>query len=57
MIDRVSTIQKLGGSKVINRISSSLLGPVVPLFRAISGFLMCTVRRHEINKDSLSSKT
>ena len=36
--------------------SSSLLGPVDPSFRALSGRLKFTVRRHKFNKDSLSSK-
>ena len=32
----------------------SLLGPVDPSFRALSGCLKFTVRRHKFNKDSLS---
>ena len=36
-----------------HRVSSSLLGPVVPSFRALSGRLNFTVRRHKFNKDSL----
>jgi len=35
--------------------SSSLLGAVVPSFRALSGRLKFTVQRHKFNKDSLSS--
>ena len=35
-------------------VSSSLLGPVDPSFRALSGRLEFTVRRHKFNKDSLS---
>jgi len=31
-----------------------LLGPVVPSFRALSGRLKFTVRRHKFNQDSLS---
>jgi len=31
----------------------SLLGPVDPSFRALSGRLEFTVRRHKFNKDSL----
>jgi hypothetical protein len=31
-----------------------LTGPVVPLFRALTGRLKLTVRRHKFNKDSLS---
>ena len=31
----------------------NLLGPVDPLFRAVSGHLKLTVRRHKFNKDSL----
>jgi len=34
-------------------VSSSLLGPVLPSFRALSGRLKFTVRRHKSNKDSL----
>jgi len=37
-------------------VSSSLLGPVVPSFRALSGRLDFTVRRHKFNKDSLPRK-
>ena len=33
---------------------SSLLGPVDPSFRALSGRLKFTVRRHKFNKDFLS---
>ena len=44
--------------KIENRSSSqcwwsSLLGPVDPSFRALSGCLKFTVRRHKFNKDSL----
>ena len=35
-------------------VSSSLLGPVDSSFRALSGRLKFTVRRHNFNKDSLS---
>jgi len=35
-------------------VSSSLLGPVDPSFRALSGRLKFTVRRHKFNKDSFS---
>jgi len=38
---------------VFLRVSSSLLGPVDPSFRALSGRLKFTVRRHKFNKDSL----
>jgi len=41
--------------KVAHRVSSSLLGPVVPSLRALSGRFDFTVRRHKFNKDSLSS--
>ena len=41
-------------SSIVHRVSSSLLGPVVPSFRALSGCLRFTVRRHKFNKDSLS---
>ena len=37
---------------MVHRVSSSLLGPVVPSFRALSGRLKFTVRRHKFNKDS-----
>jgi len=36
-------------------ISSSLLGPVDPSFRALSGRLKFTARRHKFNEDSLFS--
>ena len=39
--------------KVVHRVSSSLLGPVDPSFRALSGRLKFIVRRHKFNKDSL----
>ena len=32
------------------------VGPVVPSFRALSGRLKLTVRRHKSNKDSLSAQ-
>ena len=35
------------------RVSSSLLGPVVRSFRALSERLKFTVRRHEFNQDCL----
>ena len=35
-------------------VSSSLPGPVVPSFRALSGRLKFTARRHKFNQDSLS---
>jgi len=38
----------------LHRVSSSLLGPVDPAFRAFYGRLKFTVRRHKVNKDSLS---
>ena len=37
---------------VVHRASSSPLGPVAPSFRALSGRLKFTVRRHKIHKDS-----
>jgi len=40
--------------QVLHRVSSSLLGPVHPSFRALSGRLKFMVRRHKLNKDSLS---
>ena len=39
----------------VHRVSSSLLGPADPSFRALSGRLKFTVRRHRCNKDSPSS--
>ena len=40
-------------SEVVHRVSSSLLGPVDISFRALSGRLDFTVRRHKFNTDSL----
>ena len=40
--------------KVLHRVSSSPSGPVDPSFRALSGRLEFTVRRHQFNEDSLS---
>ena len=37
----------------IHRVSSSLLGPVDPSFRALSGCFKLTVRRHKSKKKSL----
>ena len=37
------------------RLFGGLLGPVDPSFRALSGRLEFTVRRHKFNKDSLVS--
>ena len=37
---------------VVHRESSSLLGPLDPSFRALSGRLKFAVRRHKFNKDS-----
>ena len=42
--------------RVVHRVSSSLLGPAVPSFRALSGHLKFTVRRHTFNKDAFLSK-
>ena len=39
-------------SPILLGVSSSLLGPVDPSFRALSGSLKFTVRRHKFNKDS-----
>ena len=39
---------------VVHRVLSSLLGPVDPSFRALSGRLKFTVQRHKFNIDSLS---
>ena len=51
----ISTRQYLVGRRllVVHRVSSSLLGPVDFSFRALSGRLKFTVRRHKLNKDSL----
>ena len=38
--------------KFLFQVSSRLLGPVDPSFRALSGRLKFTVRRHTFNKDS-----
>ena len=40
---------------VYDGVSSSLLGPVDPSFRARSGRLKFTVRRHKFNDDSFFS--
>ena len=41
---------------MVSSLFASLLGPEVPSFRALSGRLECTVRRHKSNKDSLASQ-
>jgi len=46
----------VSGEEVLHRVSSSILGPVDPSFRALSGRLKFTVRRHEFNNDSLSQR-
>ena len=38
----------------VHRVSSSLLDPVIPSFRALSGSPQFSVRRHQFNTDSLS---
>ena len=38
---------------VVHRVSSSILGPMDHSFRALTGCLKFTVRRHKFNKDSL----
>jgi len=45
----------LCGNKMPTSVSPRLLGPVAPSFRAISGRLKFTARRHQFNKDSPSS--
>ena len=45
--------RKRGGSLLLHRVSSRLLGPVDPSLRALSGRLKFTVRRHKFNNDSL----
>ena len=47
-----STADLSVGGYVLNDVSSSLLGPVDPSFRALSGRLKLTVRRHTFNTDS-----
>jgi len=44
----------LVSASIVHRVSSSLLGPLDPSFRALSGRLKFTVRRHKFNNDSLS---
>ena len=43
------------GTLLLHRISSSLLGPVDPSFRALAGRLKFTVRRHKFKIFSPSS--
>ena len=40
--------------QVVHGVSPSLLGPVDPSFRALSGRLEFTVRRHKFNEEFLS---
>jgi hypothetical protein len=40
---------------ILHRVSSSPSGPIDPSFRALSGRLKFTVRRHKFKEDSLSS--
>ena len=54
--DDVDRLRLLGARPGSHRVSSSLLGPVDSSFRAFSGRLKFTVRRHKFNKDSLSSQ-
>jgi len=55
-LSRLSLLGRLPGVYWgVYRESSSLLGPVVPLFRALSGLLKFTVRRHKFNADLFSS--
>ena len=42
-----------GGEGVVHRVSASLLSPVDPSFRALSGRIKFTVRRYKFDKDSL----
>ena len=37
----------------VYRVAAGLIGAVVPSFRALSGRLKLTARRHEFNKDPL----
>jgi hypothetical protein len=41
-------------TQLVNRVSSNVSGPVDTSFRAVSGCLKFTVRRHKFNQDSLS---
>ena len=43
-----------GRLQILHRLSSSLLGPVDPSFRALSGRLQIAVRRHKFNQDYIS---
>ena len=51
---RASVLLFIRRLQVLNRVSSSLLGPVDPSFRAFSGRLKFTVRRHVFDQKSLS---
>ena len=44
---------RVNASKLVHRVSSSILGPVVPSFGALSGRLKFTVRSHKFNTYSL----
>ena len=41
----------------VHRVSSILLGPVLPSFLALSGRLKFTVRRHHFDKDPPPAQT
>ena len=45
--------ERLSRLWVVHRVSSSLVGPVVPVSRSLSGRRQFTVRRHKFNKYSL----
>ena len=51
----IEIAQRASLLQVVHRVSSSLLGPVDLSFRALSGRLKFTVRRHKFNEDSPSS--
>ena len=48
-------VQFIRRVKVLHRVLSSVFRFVDPSFRALSGRLKFTVRRHQCNEDSLSS--
>ena len=48
-----SVLQFVHRIQVVHRVSSSLVGPVISSFRALSGRLKFPVRRHKFIQDSL----
>jgi len=51
---KLGGVVSIGGwlPRTVALVSSSLLGPVVSSFRALSGPLKITVRHHKFNEDS-----